>query len=61
MKESKKGMMFKGRFCPLWGGLYSTATDAFFRGGLENISRTIKCDDSAAVIVEYEAEERTDV
>lgn len=37
-----------------WGGLYTTDTPAFFRGTLPNLSRTIKCDDSAAVVVEYD-------
>jgi len=36
------------------GGVYTTDSIAFFRGGLENVSRTIKCDDSAAVVVLYE-------
>ena len=56
MKDMKNvnGIWYKGRFCPLWSGLYTTDTEAFFRGGLEDMSRTIKCDDSAAVVVWYE-------
>lgn len=48
------GIWYKGRFCPLWSGLYTSDTEAFFRGGLEDMSRCLKCDDSAAVVVIYE-------
>lgn len=61
MKESKKGVMFKGRFCPVGGGLYTTTTKEFFRGALPGLSRTLKCDDSAAVVVEYETDGRNDI
>ena len=36
------------------GGLYIADSDAFFRGGLKDLSRTLKCDDSVAVVVLYE-------
>ena len=48
------GIIFNGRLCYIGGGLYTTDSPAFFRGGLPGISRTIKCDDSAAVVVIYE-------
>lgn len=60
MKKSVKGpegVQFNGRFIPLWAGVYDGMTTAFFRGGLPNISRTIKCDDTACVCVEYDCDE----
>lgn len=52
MKTTKEGCWFKGRFIPVWGGLYDGTSIDFFRGGLPGISRTLKCDDSACVCVE---------
>lgn len=43
-----------GKFLPLWCGLYLGTSWEFFRVGLEDVSRTLKCDDSAAVVVLYE-------
>ena len=52
-----KGVMFKGRFCVLWGGLYLNDSDSFYKGTIPRVSRTIKagCHD-AAVVVEISAE-----
>lgn len=66
MKESKKGLMFKGKFCPVWGGLYSDVSNnpSFLSGakGLPGLSRAIKAEmHDAAVVVEYETEERSDL
>lgn len=58
----KKGLMFKGKFCPVWGGLYCATGDnpSFHHGGIEGLSRAIKAEmHDAAVVVEYE-EERED-
>ena len=66
MKESKKGLLFKGQFVPVWGGLYCDVSNnpSFLQGakGLPGLSRAIKAEiHDAAVCVEYETEERTDV
>ena len=64
MKELKKGVIYKGMFFPLWGGLYSDFSNnpSFQRAGLPGISRAIKAEmHDAAVVVEYETEERTDL
>lgn len=52
VKETKEGCWYKGRFIPVWGGLYDNTTMEFFRGALPGLSRTLKCDDSACVCVE---------
>ena len=58
MKESKKGVIFKGKFCQVWGGLYLSTTDAFTRGTLSEISRTLKAGvHDAGVVVEYDDEQ----
>lgn len=51
MKE-KEGIIFKGKFIPVWGGLYDNMTMEFFRGALPGLSRTLKCDNSACVCVQ---------
>ena len=51
-KVTKEGCWYKGKFIPVWGGLYDNTTIEFFRGALPEISRTLKCDDSACVCVE---------
>lgn len=48
------GIWYMGKFLPLWGGVYLGTTQEFFRGALRDVSRTLKCDDSAAVVVWYE-------
>lgn len=52
-----KGVMFKGRFYVLGGGLYTNASKKFQRNAIPRVSRTIKagCHD-AAVVVEISAE-----
>ena len=65
MKESRKGVYFKGAFWPLYGGGgYCSISNnpSFLRGGLPDVSRAIKAEmHDAAVCVEYETEERRDV
>lgn len=51
-KQKEEGLWFCGRFIPVWAGVYDGMSIAFFRGGLPNVSRTLKCDDSACVCVE---------
>jgi hypothetical protein len=62
MKESKKpeGLWYNGRFCPVWSSLHWNATTGFYRGGLKDLARACKCDDSLAVVVEYDTETDTD-
>jgi len=50
-----------GRFIPVWSGLYDNMTIGFFRGGLPDLSRTLKCDDSACVCIEENDEKRDDI
>ena len=55
MKELKKGIMFKERFCEVWGGLYLTQTVRFFHGTLDGLSRCITTNaEDAGVVVEYD-------
>lgn len=54
-EEGKKGVIYKGRFCPVWSGLYLFESDLHHRGALEDISRTLKAGkNDAAVVVEVE-------
>ena len=51
------GIWYKGKFCPLWGGLYAESSNnpSFVRGGLANVSRALKAEQhDAAVVVLYE-------
>lgn len=52
VKEMEKGCSYKGKFIPVWWGLYDGTSVEFFRGALPGISRTLKCDNSASVCVE---------
>lgn len=56
VSNDKAGVWFKGLFCELWGGVYLGTSNEFFRGSLPDISRCIKCDSMAGVVVEYEEE-----
>ena len=61
MKE-KKGIMFKGKFCEVWGGVYLGTTSRFHRGTLPDVSRTLKANmHDAGVVVEYEEDNSRDV
>ena len=51
-----KGVYYKGKFHQLWGGLYHNTSERFLHGALPDLSRCLKCDDSAAVVVEYESD-----
>lgn len=51
MNKDRDGCEHMGRFIREGDGLYDGNSPAFFRGGLPGISRTLKCDDSAAVCV----------
>jgi hypothetical protein len=60
---SEEGIWYNGRFCRVGSSFYRTDTSAFYRGGLPDMARTVKCDDSLAVVVEEETEheERIDI
>ena len=60
-KTTIKGCWYMGRFIPVWSGLYDNMTIGFFRGGLPDLSRTLKCDDSACVCIEENDEKRDDI
>ena len=60
MKE-KKGVMFKGKFCEVWG-VYLGTTGQFARGTLPDVSRTLKANmHDAGVVVEYEEDNSRDI
>lgn len=51
--KNKQGCYFKGRFVPLWGGVYTNDSVDFNHGGLDGLSRTIKANShDAGVCVE---------
>lgn len=55
------GIMFRGEWCVVWGGLYIRDSKRFFRPALPRISRTIKAEfyDAGVVVLiskeKYEA------
>ena len=50
-----KKMTYKGREIEPYESFYRGDSERFFRGIIGNgISRSVKCDDSLAVLVEYE-------
>jgi len=52
--KDEHGLWYNGRFCPVWSSLHWNATPDFYRGGMADIARSLKCDDSLAVVVEYD-------
>ena len=57
-----EGIIFKGAFCPYWGGINTNKSQSFFSGGLYDISVTILADNHNAGIVEvYEEDGIQDV
>lgn len=50
--DYKKAIIFKGKPCELWGGLYVNTSKRFHRGTISNLSRTLKagCHDAAVVV-----------
>ena len=47
-----EGIIFKGVFCPYWGGINTNKSQRFFSGGLYDISVTILANNHNAGIVE---------
>lgn len=57
MKSAEIGVWYKGKFCPLWSGLYTESSNnpSFVRGSLPNLSRALKAEQhDAGVVVWYE-------
>ena len=53
--KQKKGLIYKGRFWPLYGGGNLYNSDKFTQGGMVDISPTLRAEKAdAAVCVEYE-------
>ena len=44
----------KGRWIDAYSTFHWNATERFFRGTIEGVSRSIKCDDSLAIVEMYE-------
>lgn len=55
------GVLFKGKFFPAYGGLYTRMSDnpSFIRGGLENISRALKAEIADAGVVVEDNNQKT--
>ena len=53
--DEKIGIMYKGKFCELWGGVYLETSERFTRGSLKDLSRCLKAGaHDAGVVVLYE-------
>ena len=55
MKKKEKqieGIIFKGAFCPFWGGLNFNKSQSFFHGGLYDISATLLSNNHNTGVVE---------
>ena len=53
-----EGIIFKGGFCPFWGGVNTNYSEIFFSGGLHGISVTILADNHNAGVVEVYEEDK---
>ena len=59
MKTKKEGIIFKGRFCPYWGGVNIDKSQSFFTDGLYDISVTILANNHSVAVVEvYEGDKQ---
>ena len=55
-----EGIVFKGGFCPFWGGVMYGKSKEFFSGGLNNISATILANQHNNGVIEvYEEGEKS--
>ena len=62
-KQDKKieGIIFKGAFCPYWGGVCYGKGEPFFNGGMKDISTTLLANQHRNGIVEvYEEDTQTE-
>ena len=53
-----EGIIFKGAFCPYWGGVNTNKSQSFFSGGLYDISITLLADNHNAGVVEVYEEDK---
>ena len=53
-----EGIIFKGAFCPYWGGLNLGQSQSFFNGGLQRVSVTLLAENYDAGIVEIYEEDK---
>lgn len=53
-----EGIIFKGAFCPYWGGVNTSKSQSFFSGGLYDISVTLLADNHNAGVVEVYEEDK---
>lgn len=51
------GIIWKGKFCPYWGGILITPSPRFFRGGLDGVSRCLKAENNDVGVIEVEDED----
>lgn len=48
-------IIYKGKECPLWGGVSLFASPGFWQGGMEEVSITIRAEKvDAGIVVLYE-------
>ena len=60
-QTNKEGIIFKGAFCPYWGGVMYSKSKRFFSGGLKNISATLLANQHNNGVVEvYEEDIKCD-
>ena len=59
-KQDKQieGIVFKGNFCPYWGGVNLGKSLSFFRPGMQNISVTLLGENHYAGVVEVYEEDK---
>lgn len=55
--KQREGIIYKGGFCPFWGGIMYGESEEFFHGGLNNISATIRTNQQNNGVVEVYEEE----
>ena len=55
--KQREGIIYKGGFCPFWGGIMYGKSKEFFSGGLNNISATILANQQGNGVVEVYEEE----
>ena len=56
--KQKEGIIFKGAFCPYWGGVNISKSQSFFTDGLYDISVTLLADNHNAGVVEVYEEDK---
>ena len=59
--KQTEGIIFKGDFCPFWGGVNLSKSQSFFSGGFQGISVTLLADNHSAGVVEVYEEHDSDM